>query len=298
MKQTVASLGGDEMEAIGNIINNIAVTHENNGDYRDEEGFLVCGKCHTRKESDIEVSKDWKANGIWRVATPCECRKKEIEAKEKAEERRKFLQEFERIQKNGITDPQYLQFKFENDDMQNAKVSKVCRNYVDEWETMKAENMGILFSGTVGTGKSFYACCIANALIENLVPVCVTNFPRILNKLQGLGQDKQAFIDKLQRYSLLVIDDLGVERDTSYSSEQIFNVIDTRTRSNKPTIITTNLTIQEMEKTTDMQYRRIYDRVLEMCPIRLVMTGQSRRNQNAAEKREKALSLLQGNSDE
>ena len=92
-----------------------------------------------------------------------------------------------------------------------------------------------LLSYALPFGKSFLACCIANALIDKQVRASVTNFPRILNKLQGFGEDKQEFLDKLSRYDLLVIDDLGVERDTSYSVEQVFNVIDARSRTGKLT---------------------------------------------------------------
>ena len=50
---------------------------------------------------------------------------------------------------------------------------------------MRAENLGLLLWGGVGTGKSFLAGCIANALMEQEVPVRMTNFARILNELNG-----------------------------------------------------------------------------------------------------------------
>ncbi|MFR6094661.1 MAG: ATP-binding protein [Dysosmobacter welbionis] len=116
--------------------------------------------------------------------------------------------------------------------------------------------------------------------------------PRILNKLQGFGEDKQEFLDKLSRYDLLVIDDLGVERDTSYSVEQVFNVIDARNRTGKPLIVTTNLSLADLQNPSSLGYARIYDRILEMCPIRLKLAGDSRRTQNAQERRDKAKRLL------
>ena len=89
-----------------------------------------------------------------------------------------------------------------------------------------------------------------------------------------------------------MIDDLGVERETSYAAEQIFAVIDARGRAKLPTIITTNLTKQEMENQPSMQYRRIFDRVREMCPAVVLIDGQSRRIQNAHQRRELARELL------
>lgn len=132
----------------------------------------------------------------------------------------------------------------------------------------------------------------AYALIDKQVRASVTNFPRILNKLQGFGEDKQEFLDKLSRYDLLVIDDLGVERDTSYSVEQVFNVIDARSRTGKPLIVTTNLSLADLQNPSSLGYARIYDRILEMCPIRLKLAGDSRRTQNAQERRDKAKRLL------
>lgn len=285
------------MESLGKaIFDSLAAQSRNNyeeGDYIDNEGFLCCGKCHTRKQRDITLPAfGGQSERVVRVGIACECRKKELEAERAAEERRQFLQRMEVLRRDGITDPAHLKHTFENDDMRNPEVSKVCRKYVENWGDMMKDNIGILFYGGVGTGKSFLACCIANALLEKLVPVSVTNFPRILNRLQGFNEERQAFIDKLQRYKLLVIDDLGVERDTSYSVEQVYNVIDTRYRSGMPLIITTNLSMDDLKNPPSLAHARIYDRVLEMCPIRLKLVGESRRTAIANERRDKAKKLL------
>ena len=272
-----------------------SLQNRNEDDYLDEEGFLMCGKCHTRKQHDITLPAfGGQSERVVRVGIACECRKKEIEAERAAEERRQFLQRMEVLRRDGITDPAYIQYTFNQDDNRNPEVSEVCRRYVENWDEMFKENIGILFYGGVGTGKSFMACCIANALIEKLVPVSVTNFPRILNALQsfGFGEERQEFIDKLQRYKLLVIDDLGVERDTSYSTEQVYNIIDTRSRSGMPLIITTNLSMDDLKNPPSLAHSRIYDRVLEMCPIRLKLVGESRRKTIANGRRDKAKKLL------
>ena len=112
---------------------------------------------------------------------------------------------------------------------------------------MKANASRLLIWGDVDTGKSFFAGCIANAFLEKGVPVLMTNFFRILNTLTGmLFEDRNQFINSLNRYSLLIIDDLGIERNSDFALEQVFNVIDSRYRSKKPLIITTNLTLSEL----------------------------------------------------
>lgn len=264
------------------------------GDYYDDEGFLCCGKCHTRKQTEVTIPAfgdhpERKA----RFGVLCQCEEAEIEKRERERERKDFEQRMEALRRDGITDPAYLRYTFAQDDRRNPDVTDVCLRYVQNWKEMKAENIGILFYGDVGTGKSFLACAIANALLGRLVSVSVTNFPRLLNAIQGtFDEERQRRIDSLQRYSLLVIDDLGVERDTAFSVEQVYNVIDTRARSGKPVIITTNLSMKDLQNPPSLAYKRIYDRVLEMCPIRLKMVGESRRAGNANERRDLARRLL------
>lgn len=136
--------------------------------------------------------------------------------------------------------------------------------------------------GNVGTGKTFIAACIANALIENGVSVLMTNFSKILNSLSAMFDvDRNKFIESFNLYSLLIIDDLGIERNSEFALEQVFNVIDSRYRSKKPLIVTTNLTLDELKHPKDLAHARIYDRVLERC-VPLKVNRQNIRQLNAA----------------
>ena len=134
----------------------------------------------------------------------------------------------------------------------------------------------------MGTGKSFFAGCIANALLDRDVPVLMTNFPTILNKLTGMfSADKAELIASLGAYDLLILDDLGVERSTEYAMEQMFHVIDCRYRSRKPMIVTTNLKLDGIKNPPDLAHTRIYDRILERCaPI--LFAGKNFREERAA----------------
>ena len=82
--------------------------------------------------------------------------------------------------------------------------------------------------------------------------------------------DRNAYIDSFKRYPLMIIDDLGVERNSEFAREQVFSVIDSRYRSELPMIVTTNLTLEELQHPEDLSRSRIYDRILERClPIRV-----------------------------
>ena len=62
---------------------------------------------------------------------------------------------------------------------------------------------------------------------------------------------------------LLIIDDLGAERGTEFAQEQVYSFIDKRNEKRKPTIITTNLSMEQLKKPDALQQQRIYDRILQ-----------------------------------
>ena len=275
------------------IVAQLMKTEEAPGDYTGPDGLLYCGKCHTPKQTRLGFNPATGERAGTLVRAACKCQREADEAEERRAERERFKQDMARRREDGISCPDGLRYTFAQDDRAEAKVSDACRRYVEHWNEMRTENIGILFHGTVGTGKSFYASCIGNGLLEKRVPVAATNFPRLLNLLQGT-YEKQALLDRLSIYKLLIVDDLGVERDSAYAEEQIFNIIDARSSSELPVIVTTNLTLEELEHPTSMQYARIYDRVLEMCPIRLKLAGESRRKANASERERLARQILLG----
>ena len=113
----------------------------------------------------------------------------------------------------------------------------------------------------------------------------------ILNELNSSFSGRNDVVDKLCRYPLLIIDDFGMERGTEYVLEQIYNIVDSRYRSRKPLIVTTNLTLDEIRHPQDTAHARIYDRLLEMCvPISCI--GVSFRKEAAQEKLERMKLLI------
>ena len=90
---------------------------------------------------------------------------------------------------------------------------------------------------------------------------------------------------------LLIIDDLGTERNTDYGLEKVYNVIDSRYLAGKPLILTTNLMLTDMKENTDTRYKRIYDRILERCvPVKI--DGVSRREAMANDNMQTMKSIL------
>ena len=252
----------------------------------ESDGLIYCSKCRTPRQCKIEHDGQY-------ITLPvrCLCQKESDEQEEAEFQKRQRLIRIEHLKANGLQDKCLHDYTFANDKGYNADEMKKAHRYVTEWDTMRSENRGLLLWGNVGTGKTFIAACIADALIEKGVPVLMTNFSKILNTLTPMfSVDRNAFIDSLNQYSLLIIDDLGIERNSEFALEQVFSVIDARYRSNKPLIITTNLTIDEMNH-ADLAHTRIYDRILERCTP-LMVNNQNIRKLNAEKNLKEARKLL------
>lgn len=249
-----------------------------------KNGVKHCAVCHAPVEK-----KQILLGETHMVPIMCECDKAEkAEWEEKTAAMQRTIQ-IERLKSDGLQDWVSRSYTFAEDDG-NCPQMVIARNYVKEWDTVYRENYGLLIWGDVGTGKSFLAGCIANALIEQCIPVIMTSFPRVLKSLYT-AEDKNAVLNRLSDCALLIIDDLGVERSSEYAMEQLYSVIDSRYRSKKPMIITTNLTLEEMKNPKDMEHLRIYDRILENCvPVRV--TGKKRRQEIAEKKIRAAKELL------
>lgn len=243
------------------------------GDYYGEDGLLVCGKCNTPKQTRIYIFGEER-----RPMCLCKCEAERLEREDQELKRAEFERRVKQLRLSGFRDSEMEKCTFDNDDKKNAKISEIARNYVDHFKKMKEDGKGLLIYGDVGTGKTFIAACIANALIDKGYPCMVTNFPRLVNTITGMYEGKQQYIDSLNKFALLVIDDLAAERDTEYMSEIIQTIIDSRYRAGLPLIITTNLTSSELQNPADVRKQRIYSRLYDMC-IPVKMDGRDRRRQ-------------------
>lgn len=150
----------------------------------------------------------------------------------------------------------------------------------------------MLLFGNVGTGKSYAAGCIANALIERLESVLFVGMSDVVNRMQGnFGTDRDHYMKSLMRPDLLILDDLGAARNTSFGKERVFDVVDKRLLTGKPMIVTTNIPLSVMKQATDLDDRRIFDRILEVC-VPIMFDGDSFRKSTAADNLKTAARLL------
>ena len=271
---------------IENIIHPVQLRED---EYVESDGLVYCSKCRTPRQKRIAV--------MGRTIEPrclCKCQQAEQEKRERERKQQAFLDMVAKNRSIGLPDPGLRKHTFENDLGYNPKQIAMAKRYVQHWEEFRKDSTGLLLWGNVGSGKSFIAGCIANALLDKGVPVIMTNFARLLNKLTDMyAGDRNAYIDSFNRYQLMIIDDLGIERNSEFAREQVFSVIDSRYRSQLPMIVTTNLTVDELMDPADLARGRIYSRVLERClPIRV--SDQNIRDLNQAAVFDRATQLLSG----
>ena len=231
------------------------------GDHIGEDGLVYCGKCGSRKQLRVKFGDKTHV-----VRCVCKCESKELEEKKRQEEYEEQMRRINRLKEASMMDKKYREVTFDKYEVreENKKVFEMAKKYADRFQDMYKKNQGLLLYGPVGTGKSFTAACIGNYLLNNAKPVIMTSFVKILQDIWENDREAE-YITILNSASLLIIDDLGTERETDYALEKVYNIIDSRVRANKPMIITSNLELNDMMECEDIRKKRIYDRILECC---------------------------------
>lgn len=261
--------------------------------YLDEStGLLMCSKCHTKKQTRVSFLGTEMV-----VGCVCKCRAEELEKEKKRMEEQENLLRIQHMRSAGLQDRAFYNYTFDKCDREQKNI-RYARRYVECFEEMQKSGQGLLFWGNVGTGKTFLAGCIANALLEQRVPVLMTSFPKILNALGGLYSDERnAYLQSFNQYKLLIIDDLGIERESQYTLETVYTVIDERYKSGFPFIITTNIELSAIRNPKDIEHARIYDRILEKC-MPVVFSGKNYRKERGQENSRTATQILEGEQNE
>lgn len=243
------------IEAISAVLKSAEQAIELNSNDYIENGLLHCGNCKTPKQAQIMLFGE-------PHIVPCDCRCRAEQYKIQIDEMKKnqFQQQINRNKSIGINNREMYSWTFENSNQDSGAI-RTARKYVAKWSDMYKENVGLMFYGSTGTGKTYAAMCIANALLDMGVQVIATNFSRIIADMENFKTDSNEYVDRLVSCSLLIIDDLGAERNTSTATQYVGDIIDARIRANKPLIVTTNVSLEDMKKCTDIDKQRIYSRI-------------------------------------
>lgn len=211
------------------------------------------------------------------IDVECRCMREAREASEAEAEAERRLR---LAMSAGAMKPAYFECTFEKDDMKEPQASGRCRAYAERFKELSRNGTGLLLFGGIGCGKSFHSACIANALIRKGFNVVMVSVPDLVNEMQRARQGA----DAAWRYlacDLLILDDIGAERETGYAREQVYSIIDGRYTASKPMIASTNIEPKAMRDERDVSLMRIYSRLIEKC-IPIVYRSGDRRLGNAA----------------
>lgn len=135
-----------------------------------------------------------------------------------------------------------------DDNRRMTAILKLCKEYVINFDPSSSPNL--LFFGASGLGKTHLTLAIVSGVIEKgYAPIYgpCENLFSLIEKEKFAGENKGSY-EAMINCDLLVLDDLGAEMSTAFSKAALYNLINTRMLSKKPTIINTNLTIKEIEE--------------------------------------------------
>lgn len=241
------------------------------------ENIPKCEYCG--KEYKLNPNIDWLPDSMkkrFKYISDCDCLNKKFEEeqrqREKELEKERVKNKIKKYKDISVVDKKLLNANFET--AEQDKHIKLCQKYAEKFVKIGTAPQGLLLHGSVGTGKTFASACISNYLMKNGKTVLVMNLGLYLIKLKKEWDEAESnVLEYVKKCDLLVIDDFGVEKISEFVLDKAFALIDTRYRAEKPLIITTNLSLKDIQ---DRFGSRIADRLQEMCyPLRV--EGQSKR---------------------
>ena len=131
-------------------------------------------------------------------------------------------------------------------------VKRHCWEYANSF-TLQSANL--LFQGGVGLGKTHLSLAIAGRVISKGYGVIYGSAQNFFNTIEsehfGRGEDKQYTLDLLKGCDLLILDDIGTEFITQFTAAVFYDIINTRLLRRRPTIISTNLSIDGLKTRYD-----------------------------------------------
>jgi DNA replication protein DnaC len=252
-------------------------------DEYEKNDIIYCKKCNTPRTTVVELFGNKRV-----VRCICKCQK---EARDREEQQQKELEKQLRLAK--LQEASLLSNRYKNVNFNNCITGENnsfdiafsrCKKYCEKSNEILEKGFGIYIYGDKGTGKTHLTSCMANELIRQYKQVLFTNFFEISKSIRATFKGKGNEIDlinKIANVDFLFIDDLGTEKVTkegedTWLQDKIFEVINKRYNNMKPTIFTSNYSLQELVQDRGLLDKTV-DRILEMSTAILKVKGRSNR---------------------
>lgn len=269
----------DLMEA--NMLN-LAKTEIQEDEYKKDD-IIYCKNCNTPRMTVVEAFGEKRA-----VRCICQCQKEKRDREAEIEKEVEKQMRFAKLQEASLLGERYRHVTFENCVIGENESFDIafnrCKKYCENSNEILKKGFGIYLWGDKGTGKTHLTGCMANNLIKQYKQVLYTNFFEISKSIRSTfkGNGNEAdIINKIANVDFLFIDDLGTEKVTkdgedNWLQEKIFEIINKRYNNMKPTIFTSNYSLQELVQDRGMLDKTV-DRILELSTAIIKIEGKSNR---------------------
>lgn len=247
------------------------------GDY-EKDGVLHCGYCHKPKYILHELFGEMRKFPI-----DCDCIKEcQQRIREQRQQREKLIKA-ENCRRHALRFPHMHQWTFANDDGGSPAITGHAKKYVQNFPELKEKGEGLFLMGVTGTGKTFTAAQIINALCDEGYRCLLISFTDIVLELLSMNREKRlSFIDEICNHDLVVFDGYGAEPSTYFSDMNILEIIENCYNKQAPMIVTTSLS-QEQLKEGNTTRQVILSRMKARCYC-LTLGNVKRRNRLASER--------------
>lgn len=217
---------------------------------------------------DCETCRD---TGYLEDGSQCHCLRQELVSR--AYEMSNIQEALKRENFNSFDIGVFTDEKFEDFELSPREnmldIAGLAQTFIKNFD--RKDGMNLLFYGSTGLGKTFLSNCIAKELLDqNKIVIYQTAFTILeIIERHRFGRGDRRFnefqYNLLFEADLLIIDDLGTEVGNTFTNAEIFNIVNTRILANKKTLISTNLTPNEISEIyTDRVFSRILDKFLPL----------------------------------
>lgn len=129
---------------------------------------------------------------------------------------------------------------------------RYCMDYA---KNFSLDSPSLFLYGATGLGKTLLSGCIARELLKKGVSVAFDSIQNYLREIEnehfGRSQNSGDTLETILSADLAILDDLGSEFMTNFSASAVYNIINSRLNMGKPTIVSSNLTLEELDKIYD-----------------------------------------------
>ena len=244
---------------------------------------MYCTKCHTRRCTIEPVPLLGK-----RMPVTCDCMKEEERKKKEREAQEEKLRKLDKLRGASLLGDRYKDTIFDKTDLDRPvdfqKAYQRCRKYCQIPEQALENGYGMYIYGDSGTGKTHLTACMCNELMANMHQCLFTNFFEISKLIRSTWNGNtgaENIVKRICEVDFLFLDDLGTEALTKNGEDnwlqgQVFDIINKRYNNKKPTIFSSNYSMNELITDRGMMKKTV-DRIGEMSTAMIKLTGESYR---------------------